>query len=59
MAGLNRRERGVIAEGKASLEEVGQTLFERIVDCASGAKPCAEQYGLCNDLCIFNPAPIT
>ena len=50
---------GVIAEGTATLEDVGRTLFDRIVDCASGEKPFAEKFGLCNDLCIFNPAPIT
>jgi galactarate dehydratase len=51
---------GVIATGKATIEEVGLELFQLIVDVASGRKqPWAEQYKLYNDLCIFNPAPIT
>ena len=51
---------GVIAEGKDSIAGVGEKLFEKIVACASGEeKPYAEKYGLWNDLCIFNPAPIT
>ena len=51
---------GVIAEGKDNIAGVGETLFEKIVACASGEeRPYAEKYGLWNDLCIFNPAPIT
>jgi galactarate dehydratase len=51
---------GSIAEGKETIEEVGLRLFSMIVDTASGRyKPWAEQYRLHNDLCIFNPAPIT
>ncbi|MHB8130108.1 MAG: galactarate dehydratase, partial [Mobilitalea sp.] len=51
---------GVIATGDATIEEVGLELFHLIVDVASGRKkPWAEQYKLYNDLCIFNPAPIT
>jgi hypothetical protein len=51
---------GTIAEGKEGLEEVGTRLFNMILDTASGKyKPWAEQYGLGNDLCVFNPAPIT
>lgn len=51
---------GVIATGEATIEEVGLELFALILDVASGRKkPWAEQYKLYNDLCIFNPAPIT
>ena len=51
---------GVIATGDATIEEVGTELFRLIVDVASGRKKSwAEQYHLYNDLCIFNPAPIT
>ncbi|MDR1862292.1 MAG: UxaA family hydrolase [Treponema sp.] len=51
---------GTIIEGKESIQEVGIRLFNIIVDTASGKyKPYAERYGLHNDLCIFNPAPIT
>jgi len=51
---------GVIADGKQSVEEVGELLFNMILDTASGVyKPWAERYKLYNDLAVFNPAPIT
>ena len=51
---------GVVATGDATIEDVGMQLFRLIVDIASGRKESfAEQHGLYNDLCIFNPAPIT
>lgn len=51
---------GKIATGDATIEEVGNELFHLIVDVASGwKKPWSEQYRLFNDLCFFNPAPIT
>ena len=51
---------GVIASGEASIREVGELLFREIVDTASGRKrPWAEKHRLHNDLCLFNPAPIT
>jgi galactarate dehydratase len=51
---------GTIATGDATIEEVGTELFNLIVDVASGhKKPWAEEWKLYNDLCIFNPAPIT
>ncbi len=51
---------GTIATGEDSIEGVGLELFHMILDVASGRKkPWAEQYKLYNDLCIFNPAPIT
>ncbi|MEM1484103.1 galactarate dehydratase [Oscillospiraceae bacterium PP1C4] len=51
---------GTVATGDATIKEVGTELFELIIDVASGRKqPWAEQYKLYNDLCIFNPAPIT
>lgn len=51
---------GVIARGEATIEEVGHELFELIIKVASGkTKSWAEEYKLYNDLCIFNPAPIT
>ena len=35
-------------------------LFHLSLDVASGVKkPYSDQYGFHNDLCIFNPAPIT
>lgn len=51
---------GPIATGDASIEDIGTLLFREIVDVASGRKQSfAEKYKLHNDLCIFNPAPIT
>ncbi len=51
---------GVIATGEATIEQVGTELFHLIIEIASGRKKSwAEQYHLYNDLCIFNPAPIT
>lgn len=51
---------GTIATGEATIEEVGTELFQFIVDVASGRKKSwAEEWKIYNDLCIFNPAPIT
>ncbi len=51
---------GPAATGEATIPEIGTQLFYEIIEVASGRKkPWAERYGLCNDLCIFNPAPIT
>lgn len=39
---------------------VGTEIFNLILDVASGTKqPYSDQYGFHNDMCIFNPAPIT
>lgn len=51
---------GTIASGESTIEEIGILLFHEIIDVASGRKQTwAEKYRLHNDLCIFNPAPIT
>lgn len=51
---------GAVATGEATIEEIGTVIFHEILDVASGKKQCfAEKYKLHNDLCIFNPAPIT
>ena len=51
---------GDIVIGTSTIEEVGEKLFNEIIDVASGRKKSfAEKYYLCNDMCIFNPAPIT
>lgn len=51
---------GPIATGEATIAEIGTELFNLILDVASGKKQSfAEKYKLYNDLCIFNPAPIT
>ncbi len=51
---------GAIAKGEKSIEEVGEEIFNFILDVASGEKkPYSDVYGFHNDMCIFNPAPIT
>ena len=50
---------GTIADGEATIEEVGQALFEMLLEVASGERTCAERLGLCNQLVLFNPAPVT
>ena len=51
---------GPVATGEMSLKEAGLALFHQILDTASGLyQPAAERYGIHNDLCVFNPAPIT
>lgn len=51
---------GAVATGEATIAEVGTEIFEMILDVASGKKvPYSDQYGFHNDMCIFNPAPIT
>ena len=51
---------GDVATGKATIADVGKQIFDFILDVASGEKqPYSDQYELHNDLCIFNPAPIT
>jgi len=51
---------GPVITGEASIADIGLLLFREIIETASGRKKSfAEAYGLYNDLCIFNPAPIT
>lgn len=51
---------GPIATGQATISDIGEMLFKEIIAVASGEKQTfAEKYQLYNDLCIFNPAPIT
>lgn len=51
---------GPIATGESSISDIGTELFNKIIKIASGdEKSYAEKYDLKNDLCIFNPAPIT
>ncbi|CAF1767053.1 Galactarate dehydratase (L-threo-forming) [Bacillus subtilis] len=51
---------GRIATGEASIEDVGWEIFRTILDVASGRKQTwADRWGLHNDLCLFNPAPVT
>ncbi|MCL2319103.1 MAG: UxaA family hydrolase [Treponema sp.] len=51
---------GTIAEGKETIPQVGERLYKMILDTASGRhKPFAEKYRLFNDICLFDPAPVT
>jgi len=51
---------GRIADGDATIEEVGWELFRLMLDVASGRKKTwAEQWKLANALVLFNPAPVT
>jgi galactarate dehydratase len=51
---------GAIADGTASVEEVGWELFRLLLDVASGRKQTwAERWKLHNALVLFNPGPVT
>jgi galactarate dehydratase len=51
---------GRIADGDATIEEVGWELFRLMLEVASGRrKTWAEHWKLHNALVLFNPAPIT
>jgi len=50
---------GRVADGNATIEEIGWELFRMVLDVASGRKTWAEHYKLANALALFNPAPVT
>jgi len=51
---------GAIADGTASVQDVGWELFRLMLDVASGRrKTWAEHWKLHNALVLFNPAPVT
>jgi galactarate dehydratase len=51
---------GTIADGTATIEQVGWELFQLMLDVASGNKKTwAEHWKLHNALVLFNPAPVT
>lgn len=51
---------GRIATGEATIEDIGWEIFHLIIEVASGHKKTwADHWGLHNDLCLFNPAPVT
>ena len=51
---------GTIADGSATIEEVGAQLFRLMLEVASGRrKTWAEMWKLHNALVLFNPAPVT
>ena len=48
----------IISAGEA-IESMGQLIFDRILAVASGNRTCSERLGLCNQLTLFNPGPVT
>jgi galactarate dehydratase len=65
-SGLARRwfdlidiDAGPVATGEASLEEMGERIFDHILKVASGERTWAEKNGTHNPLALFNPAPMT
>jgi len=51
---------GTIADGTATIEQVGWELFHLMLDVASGRKQTwTEKWKLHNALVLFNPAPVT
>ncbi len=51
---------GLIADGDATIEDMGWELFHLMIAIASGKKKTwAEQWKLHNALVLFNPAPVT
>ena len=51
---------GDIASGEKSVAQVGEEIFRFVLAVASGEEePFSDRYGFHNDMCIFNPAPIT
>jgi galactarate dehydratase len=50
---------GRIADGDATIEELGWELFRLLLEVASGKRTWAEAHRLHNALVLFNPAPVT
>lgn len=51
---------GKIANGEATIEEVGWEIFMDILEVAGGTKKTwADKWGIQNDLALFNPSPVT
>jgi galactarate dehydratase len=50
---------GRIADGEATIEDMGWELFHLLLAVASGKKTWAEHWKLHNALVLFNPAPVT
>src|ERR1700678_3262497 len=51
---------GRIATGEATIQQVGEQIFQLILEVASGRKQTwADRWGLHNEFALFNPAPIT
>ena len=51
---------GDVATGEKTIADVGQQIFDMILDWqAESSSRTAISTGFHNDMCIFNPAPIT
>jgi galactarate dehydratase len=50
---------GQIADGDATIADLGWELFRLMLSVASGKKTWAEHWKLHNALVLFNPAPVT
>jgi galactarate dehydratase len=50
---------GRIADGEATIDQMGWELFQRLLEVASGRRTWAERHALHNALVLFNPAPVT
>jgi galactarate dehydratase len=51
---------GKIADGTATIEDIGWEIFHMMLEVASGRKKTfAEQWKLHNAISLFNPAPVT
>ncbi|MFO1314909.1 MAG: galactarate dehydratase [Burkholderiales bacterium] len=50
---------GRVADGEATIDEMGWELFRLLLDVASGRRTWAERWQLHNALALFNPAPVT
>jgi galactarate dehydratase len=51
---------GRIATAQSTVEEIGQEIFELLLDVASGRKNTwSDHWGLQNDMVLFNPGPVT
>lgn len=50
---------GRIISAGDTLESMGMEIFQKILAVAGGEKTSAERLGLCNQLALFNPGPVT
>ncbi|MCF0238671.1 MAG: UxaA family hydrolase [Sphaerochaetaceae bacterium] len=50
---------GFVVTGEKTIAQMGEILYNDILDVVSGKKTLAESHNLFNDFCLFNPAPIT
>ncbi|MFD1484480.1 UxaA family hydrolase [Lacticaseibacillus baoqingensis] len=51
---------GSVLTDDTSIQDMGESICNTILKVAGGTqKPFTEQYGIYNDICLFNPAPNT